>query len=265
MEEKEQKEFREERFEFAFFINDNLIAKRNFRINKFIPESMNSIEFKETVDEIVEMVNRDLQSKSRVYEWVFFDEEDPENEFLQPLIEPWECTFKFVVFDNKIPVIEKIWDGRGYPKSVREKVDLTNKIVKITDKLGRTWTYDKESFFEERGDRLTPELYVLKAQIMEKPDLLMAITHRICEVCSPRENMFQTTSDYTLSETWETADFVRNEDGSLRLNKDGQAVIKEQGPRKKYSYSISQSNNKLFADWGATVASKTKEYFKNLF
>lgn len=254
---KEQKEFREERFEFSLFVNDNLIAKRNFRINKFIDESMQSRDFKLKVDEIIRMVQSDLNSKSRVYTWYFYDETDEESEFKQPLIDPWECTFKFVITDNKVPVITKIWDGRCYPKSVREKVDFTNKVVKITTKDGKTFTYDKESFFEERKDRLTPELYVLRAQIMDKPDLLLAITHKICEVCSPREGSYQTTSDYTLSENYHTIDLVKTKSGDLAPKKVGES--------KKYYYSLNQANNKLFAEWGNVVAKKTKEYFANLF
>ena len=64
---KEQKEFREERFEFALYVNNNLICKRNFKINNYIDESMQSLDFKYTVDQIVHMIDCDLKSKSRVY------------------------------------------------------------------------------------------------------------------------------------------------------------------------------------------------------
>ena len=178
---KEQKEFREERFEFALYVNNNLICKRNFKINNYIDESMQSLDFKNTVDQIVHMIDCDLKSKSRVYTWYYYDQKNPDEEFTEPLIEPWECTFKFVVSDNKQPVITKIWDGYGYPKAIRDKVDIANKTVKITNKDGKTYVYDKETYFEANKDRLSPELYVLKAQIMDKPDLLIAITKKICE------------------------------------------------------------------------------------
>ena len=154
MEVKEQKEYREERFEFALYVNENIICKRNFRINNFIEDSMNSLEFKHTVDEIINMIDDDLKSKSRVYTWYFFDEKNPDEEFTSPLIEPWECTFKFVVLDNKREIISKIWDGRGYPKSVREKVDLTNKFVKFIGKDGKVYSYEKESYFEANKEIL---------------------------------------------------------------------------------------------------------------
>ena len=45
--------YRQERFEFALFVNNNLICKRNFKMNNFIEGSMASDDFKATIDEIV--------------------------------------------------------------------------------------------------------------------------------------------------------------------------------------------------------------------
>lgn len=259
---KEIKEFKEERFEFALYVNNNVICKRNFKINNFIDESMQSLDFKLKVDEIVNIINEDLKSKSRVFTWYYGDVSDiwqePLSELVEPLLEPWECTFKFVVSDNKKEVITKIWDGTCYPKSIREKVDIGNKTVKITTKDGRIYSYDKETYFADNKDRLSPELYVLKAQIMDKPDLLLLITKKICEVCSPREDSYQNTSDYTLSEIYKNKEYETDEDGNLVAKKGG-----KQG--KKYYYSINFANKKMFADWGKTVSEKTKNYFANLF
>lgn len=240
MELKEQKEYREERFEFALYVNDNVICKRNFRINNFIEDSMNSVEFKETVDQIVKLVDDDLKSKSRVYTWYFFNEKEPDEEFTSPLLQPWECTFKLVILDNKREVISKIWDGRAYPKSVREKVDLTNKFVKILSKDGKVYSYDKETYFDTYKDKLSHDMYVLKAQIMDKPDVLLAITRKICETCSPREGSHQNISDFTMSESF--------------------------GKKKnKYYFSKNGTYRKYVNDWGKAVAEKTKKYFENLY
>ena len=261
---KEQKEFREERFEFALYVNNNLICKRNFKINNYIDESMQSLDFKHTVDKIVDMIDCDLKSKSRVYTWYYYDPENPDAEFTEPLIEPWECTFKFVVSDNKQPVITKIWDGYGYPKAIRDKVDIANKTVKITNKDGKTYVYDKESYFETNKDRLTPELYVLKAQIMDKPDLLIAITKKICETCSPREDSYQATNDYTLSEIYKDKDYERLDNGELKRDKNGKLITKKSDKSKKYYYSLNAMNKKYVADWGKDVSEKTKKYFSSL-
>lgn len=243
---KEVKEFKEERFEFALYVNNNIICKRNFKINNFIDNSMQTLDFKYAVDDIVNMINNDLKSKSRVFTWYYGDVADiwqePLPELLEPTIEPWECTFKFVVSDNKKVVISKIWDGYGLPKSIREKVDIANKTVKITTKDGRVYTYDKDTYFEENKDRLSAELYVLKAMISDKQDLLLGITKKICEVCSPREDGYQNIGDYVVADS-----FGKNEDG------------------KKYDFCIKKANDKMFEKWGKSLDAKTKSYFKNLF
>ena len=268
MELKEQKEFKEERFEFALYVNNNVICKRNFKINNFIDESMQSLDFKYKVDEIVDMINEDLKSKSRVFTWYYGDVADiwqePLQELTEPLLEPWECTFKFVISDNKNEVISKIWDGYCYPKSIREKVDIANKTVKITTKDGRVYTYDKDTYFSENKERLSPELYVLKAQINDKQDLLLAITKKICEICSPREDSYQSTSDYTLSSVYKSKVYEKLENGDLKRDKNGNLVSKK-GTNKKYYYSINMANKKLIADWGKSVSDKTKKYFQNLY
>ena len=187
MENKEIKDYKEERFEFTVYVNDNIICKRNFRIYNFIENSMNTLEFKEKVDEIVNLIDEDLKSKSRVYSWYYFNPERPEEneEFTSPLIEPWACTFKLVISDNKRDVITKIWDGYGYPRFIRERVDLSNKNVKVVRQDGTSTVYDKETFFNSNKGFLSFEYEVLKGMIMDKPDVLLQITKKICEVCSP--------------------------------------------------------------------------------
>ena len=58
MENKEFKDYREERFEFTIYVNDNIICKRNFKIFNFIEGSMNTLEFNETVDKIVNIIDK---------------------------------------------------------------------------------------------------------------------------------------------------------------------------------------------------------------
>lgn len=260
---KEPREFKEERFEFALYVNNNLICKRNFKINNYIDESMQSLNFKKTVDEIVSMIDNDLKSKSRVYTWYYYDKDNVDSEFTEPLAKPWEYTFKFVVTDNKKPVITKIWDGSAYPKAIRDKVDIANRLVKIMSKEGKVYSYDKETYFEANKDRLSPELYVLRAQIIDKPDLLVAITKKICETCSPREGSYQTTSNYTLNELYKNREFERDENGNIKVDKNGDPITTKSTVSKKYYYSLNAMNRKIVADWGKSVSDKTKQYFSN--
>ena len=232
--------YKEERFEFALYVNNNIICKRNFKINDYIEHSMDSVEFKHEVDKIVNAIKKDLVSKSRVYTWYYFNpnEIDPEDEFHTPLIKPWECTFKFVISDRRHPVITRIWDGYAYPRSIREKVDIGNKTVKYVNNEGKLIIADKEEFFKNEAQRLTFDQQVLKAQIMDKGDLLLQITKAICEVCSPSGGEFKTTSDYTLVS--DMAD-------------------------KHYNLNIKAANRKFEKAWGDALKDKTAEYFKNLF
>lgn len=255
---KEKKEYREERFEFAVYVNNNIVCKRNFKIFNYIENSMNTLEFKEKIDEIVRMIDDDLKSKSRVYTWRFFNpnEIDESDEFHAPLIEPWACTFKIVIYDNKREVISKIWDGYAYPKFVRDKVDLSNKNVKIMTKDGKTYIFDKESFFKENEGKLSFEHEVLKGMIMDKPDLLLQITKKICEVCSPSKEEIKEKGYY---DPKENAKFLSS-----------YTVIDEYGndngtKGKKYAYNLNLANKKIERDWERFVSEKTKKYFKNTY
>ena len=255
--ENKSKDFKEKRFDFTVYVNDNIIAKRNFAIYNYVENSMNSLEFKDTVDSIVRMIDEDLKSKSRVYLWHFFNPERPGDteELVNPLIEPWECTFKIVISDNKRDVITKVWDGRYYPKYIRERVDLGNKYVKLMTKEGKVYSYEKEGFFEENGNRLTFEQELIKGMIMDKQDVLQQIIKLICDTCTPdkeetdgvRLNRRETAKylqDYTMEETF------KNDDKSL-------------GER-TYSTNIDLMNRRLLRDWERATRSKTNDYFNSL-
>ena len=232
--------YKEERFEFTLFVNDNIICRRNFKINDYIEHSMESMEFKGLVDKITELVDNDLKSKTRVYTWYYFNpnEEKPLEEFSEPLLDPWECTFKFVVSDRKRPIITKVWDGYAYAKSVRDKVDIGNKTVKIVNKDGKQYVFDKEKFFNDESQHLSFELEVLRSQIMDKSDLLLQITKMICETCSPSGGEYNSINDYTLQETF----------GDVR-----------------YNNNIKSINRKIEREWDEALKAKTSQYFKNLY
>lgn len=256
--ENKEKDYKEERFEFTVYVNDNIICKRNFRIYNFIENSMNTLEFKEKLDEIVKIIDDDLKSKSRVYTWYYFNPSEPDafEDFVGKPIDPWLCTFKIVISDNKRDVITKIWDGYAYPKYIRDKVDLSNKNVKITNKDGQTFTYEKEAFFKANEGRLSFEQEVLRSMIIDKPDVLLQITKKICEACSPSKE-----------EIKEKGYFDPRENGKY-LSK--YTVIDEygkdaEGKSKKYSYSLYLANKKIEKEWERSVMDKTKKYFKNLY
>lgn len=258
METKEIKDYKEERFEFTVYVNDNIICKRNFRIFNFIENSMNTLEFKEKLDEIVGIIDDDLKAKSRVYTWYYFNPNEPDafEDFVGKRIEPWACTFKIVISDNKRDVITRVWDGSVYPKFIRDKVDLSNKNVKVTTKDGQTYSYEKESFFKANEGRLTFEQEVLRSMIIDKPDVLLQITKKICEACSPSKEEIKEKGYF---DPRENNKYLSKYTVIDDYGKD------ENGKQKKYSYSLYLANKKNEKDWERSVADKTKKYFRNLF
>ena len=64
-----------ERFQFLLWVNDNIICQRYFKINGYNNDSLRSLEFKETMDNVVRMIQDDLLSKSRIFMW--YTREEP--------------------------------------------------------------------------------------------------------------------------------------------------------------------------------------------
>lgn len=232
-------------------MNDILICKRFLKMHNFIEGSMETAEFKDVMDDVVKMIDDDMKSKSRVYMWYNYDPrfEEEGDEFHSPLLEPWECTFKIVIYDNKREVFSKIWDGYAYPKSVRQKIDFTNKFVKIIND-GQMYSYDKAAYFKTHDGRLSFEMEMLKAQINDKEDILAKVTKMICKVCS----------------IWkaDAKDAVKvNQSNNDTYLKD--LTTKEKFGDKDYVYPLRLANKKVEDEWAKALEAKTKKYFKNLF
>lgn len=248
------------RFEFALYVNDFLICRRSFQINGYVEGSMQTLEFKDAVDNIVEILDEDLKSKSRVWSWYHLWPEKPElePEMVEPLCDEWATVFKFVIYENGNEVISRIWDGRYYPSYVRKNVDLTNRQIKII-KDERTITYDKDVFFEANGNQISGELYVLKAMISDKDNLIPKIQKCIFEVCSSYDGYYENFSDYhTTLYYGNTVTKINKDDNSVSHEK-----VKNKG--KKYNLNIEQENKKLASSWGSSVSEKTKKYMKELY
>lgn len=238
------KEYALNRFEFAIYVNDNVICKRNFKINFFNEQAFYSLQMKNQLDNIVEMIKDDLKSKSRLYTWYYFDENHVDEEFIEPLIPEWECTFKIVITDNGQEVLTKIWDGSVYPKAIREKVDLTNKFIEVNG--------TKVELTKIDPNRLPIEAYINKVIVGGRQDLVTNIIKKICAVCSPenitmengqivKSGAFADEQDYILSDIY----------GNGKKHE-----------KKKYLFSRQQRYAKLCTDIGNSVSEKTKRYFE---
>ena len=104
--------------------------------------------------------------------------------------------------------------------------------------------------------------------IMDKQDVLLAITKTICKACSPsREELKETgyfdiresskyLSKYTTAELYDTTEPVLDENGET-------VGYNSVGPSKRYEYNIKQANKRLENSWAKALSGKTKAYFRN--
>lgn len=276
------------RFEFALFLNEVLICKRSFPIDGYVEKSMYTPEFKSEVDKMVELIDEDLKSKSRVYTWYHLNTEHPEWEpeiMIDPLIEAGTSMLKLVIYDNGKEVISKAWDARYYPNYVRKSIDLTNHQVKIM-KGETTNIYDKDEFFADYGNELYGNLYVLKHMISDKDSLVPVIQKMIYEVCSSFDGFYEKISDYNTIEEYKNDVVKRDSDGNpmytqrFTLDANGEKVPlydalgeplmalvleKSKEPGKRYYFNIDAYNKKIDSKWGAAVAEKTRKYMEELY
>lgn len=195
-----------ERFQFVLSVNDNIICQRYFKINGFNKESICSLDLKDTLDEAVDMIKDDLKDKSIAYTYyttpatrvkltgfngsgnsVTYLEVEPsmgEDDSNDPMLEPYEVTFKFDFMVDDRVVYSRIWDGSQYPKYVRNGVDITNSDAAYRDK-------DPEE--------LGFNLMMIRRMTLGKEDLVYKIIQSICDVCSydySNEHMYQQTMEY---------------------------------------------------------------------
>ena len=57
------------KFQFLIWVNDNVICQRYFKINGFNEESIYAEEFTNCMNGIVQSIQEDLESKSRIFMW----------------------------------------------------------------------------------------------------------------------------------------------------------------------------------------------------
>lgn len=122
-------------YEFLFMINGNPIVGRNFLIKNFNRDSVNSIEMKDVIDDVVDVIK--LHFKNNTYEYLYkyynyFVENSEEQTEVKDIYENEDFfTFQIKV-DGKV-VIQKIFTGNDFPPKVRYDVDIRKIIPKIID------------------------------------------------------------------------------------------------------------------------------------
>jgi hypothetical protein len=143
--EKTTKKIEEQRFEFILYINDHIICQRYFNIRDFNEDSLNSLELKELMDNIVGMNNgqygslgiipRYLQNKSKDYLWdnynpYFTQKEETTKNIFEKL-----DNFQFEIKVDKNSVAKSEFCGNYFPPKVRYAVDVREIIPSIMSEI----------------------------------------------------------------------------------------------------------------------------------
>lgn len=208
----QKREYRQERFQFVLSVNDNIICQRYFRINGFNEDSLNSLELKETVDEITTgiissiplqgmdkcltgmdrgLINSDLVSKSRVYLW-YTNNKMPMK--LTGFENPAEATY--IEYENAEADMEE-WVGK-----MQNPWEITFKFSFLVDErevCTRIWdgsaypkyvrdsvdiTNKKSSYENEDVNRLSFSANLIRHMTIDKTDLVYSIIEKFCDVLS---------------------------------------------------------------------------------
>lgn len=252
MEEKIKKETRpeneafKERYQFLLEVNDFTICQRYFKVNDFIKGSIQTVEFTNTMENIVSMLKSDLERKSRIYQWYtanlplkltgfkpdfvgepeyIYSENETTNETYDDVeeLKPYDVTFKLTFLIDEKPVYTRIWDGTVYPKYVRNSVDLLNYCPNYTDVLSLNFK----------------QMLKYKMSVGE-PDLTYKMIKMVYDTISgkPEEKTFTTITNYKNVEN---------------------GVVKNEVNYKTITY------NKEYIDgWREYTKKKTADYFKGI-
>ncbi len=129
-------------FEFLFRINGKPIVGRNFSIKGFNSESLKSMELKECIDDVVEMIENQFKEKSKDLMWNYYnpyelqttEEVNPEKKgnFEE------EDVFTFEIISHGKVVAIKSFTGNNYQPKVRYDVNVRDIISKIILKIQET-------------------------------------------------------------------------------------------------------------------------------
>jgi hypothetical protein len=129
-------------FEFLFRINGKPIVGRNFSIKGFNTESLRSLELKECIDDVVEMIETQFKEKSKDLMWNYFNPyelqsiEDVNPEKKGNFDE--EDVFTFEIISHGKVVAIKSFSGNFYQPKVRYDVNVRDIISKIIIKIQET-------------------------------------------------------------------------------------------------------------------------------
>lgn len=150
-------EKREQRkFEFTLYLNDNIIVQRFFNIIGFNHRAINSLNFKEAVDDNMQLIQSVL--KDRTLDFItehqrhFLETQDYEQNSSKDVM-------KIVVKHDGKVIAYREWDATIYPVKVRYTVDIRQHIYELITRVQKCLcTPTKELETEYMGYNLQVQL-----------------------------------------------------------------------------------------------------------
>jgi len=132
-------------YEFYLYINDNIVCQRFFQLRGFNEKVLKSIEIKELIDRVAEIVQTDLENKTRDYLYQHYNPYEPQNpEEIQRInVYDNEDVFDVEIRVNEKIVARKRFTGNVYSPKVRYSVNIKELIPEIISTIQDTLSQKK--------------------------------------------------------------------------------------------------------------------------
>lgn len=141
----QKKEFKKgtQPFEFTIFLNENIVVQRYFNVIGFNNKSINSMNFKETIDYNKYIIEKHLKDKSLDFmndnARAFYENPNFDQNLSKDVL-------KIVVKHNDKVIAYRECDATIYPTKVRYSIDIREHIYEMITKI--------QKCLSEKTDRL---------------------------------------------------------------------------------------------------------------
>lgn len=132
-------------YEFYLYINENIVCQRFFQLKGYNEKVLKSIELKELIDKVAEIVQDDLENKTRDYLHQHYNPYEPQMpEDIQRIdIYENEDVFDVEIKINDKSIAKKRFTGNVYPPKVRYSVNIKELIPEIISTIQDTLSQKK--------------------------------------------------------------------------------------------------------------------------
>ena len=290
------------KFQFLIWVNDNVICQRYFKINGFNEESVYTEEFSNCMNGIVESIQKDLESKSRIFMW-YTNLKEPmkmQGFIRNEDVEKYGREFLSILTDSSIRGKIEAPDGKIYNK---EYINYNENVTNDYGELERpndgefifkfSFLIDDKTVFEKIWDgnvypkfvrngvdltnnyaqynnkdtsSLSFSAAIIRYMQNGKTNLISDFIRRICETLS---NSFREKYSYTKQMKYNNNEVIDNDRRKAAIAYYG--VIKPvvtghtdiKVENKKYNFLSSVEDYKQ--SWKKSVRKKTQDYFDNIY